>query len=639
VNYTANLGDFDYRGRIYLDVIDASDSSILDHQYDDNSGQGYAGPSGTVSFTSQIVGVMEIYFLAYIAPMEFNQWFVNEYQSYPPMGTHQYDMTGNGVTHDIVYQDETILSNDSGTDCHDRGITFEVFMDAYQAYNDSQELTSIGDMTPEEMRAFQRKWYSEDSNPKQAVNAITSSNLGFEITDQEKVMEGDQVQLWNHFGSGVAGIFIDWKRETDAITGINYWSSQIMTNGIAVATGYFNEEELDSAQCYYARVLKPATGDDWANRYADDATTSNVTTVIPTPTPTPTPTPIPTPIGLPILEYDFSENGDGWTSGSVSAIFTPPLFTAENGMLSLTSKDNKLRGTFGFWRSPATAVPLDPDYLYNAQFFLTSDIDTASSVPQIRLRFNDESLQQNNCLVIESALDGAFSPTQGSVVKRDLYFSPCLSGYGALSFDILNFNPLDAEFATISLDQVVVRRYLIPQLTGKQTEYTWEFIEGTEDWTFGGAPVVFTLPASGRAGSCLLLMSMTNSNCFGFWGSPFNKVKIAADRLYRGQFDIRTDVASSTRVPEMRVRLMTENGQAVGVLDIKSSGDGAAAPRGDVNTSYNVYLYPPQNAVGTTLDGLAAAMDLLNFDPTDDPTGILMLDRVVIESYDRPPEL
>ena len=143
VDYTANLGDFGYRGRIYLDVIDASDGSILDHLYYDNSGQGYEGPSGTVSFTLEVTRALEIYFLAYIAPMEFNQWFANKYQSYPPMGTHQYDTTGNGLTHDIVYQGETILPNDSDTDCHDRGITFEVFMDAYQAYNAGQGLTSI----------------------------------------------------------------------------------------------------------------------------------------------------------------------------------------------------------------------------------------------------------------------------------------------------------------------------------------------------------------------------------------------------------------------------------------------------------------------------------------------------------------
>jgi hypothetical protein len=648
VDYNANLWEMGYRGRIYLDIIDASDGSILDHLCDDNSGQGYEGPTGTVSFTSQMMSALQMYFLAYIAPMEFNQWFVDKYQRYPTDGTYPYDPAGNGVTHDILYQGETILKNDSDTACHDRGITFEVFMDGYETYNESQGLTDIGGMGLEEMYAFQSKWFGEDDNPKRAVNAITFSKLGYEITDQEKVMEGDQVQLWDNFGNGTAGIFVGWEREGETITGIRYWSSRMITNGIAISMGYFSPDDLDAGQCYYARVLKPAAPDDWANRYWDDTTSPNLTLVIPTPTPsptptptpspTPTPTPSPTPMGFPIREYNFSEGTEGWSSGSVPDRFTPPLFSSENGMLSLTSKDNKLRGTFGYWVSPVTAVPLNPDYVYNAQFLLTSSIDDGSSVPQIRLRFNDQSFQESDFLVIESALDGGFSPTQGSVVTRDLFFSPCVSGDGALSFDILNFNPLDAEFATVSLDEVVVRRYLVSELTGKRTEYSWDFIESDEDWTFGGAPAAFTLPVSGWAGSSLILMSMTNTNCFGFWGSPFTKVNIAANRLYRGRFEIRTDVASRTDVPEIRVRLMTENGQAVGVVDIRSVGDASAAPHGYDNTPYYVYFYPPQNAVGTDRDGMAAAIDLLNFDPTDDALGMLMLDRVVIESYDRPPE-
>ena len=307
VDYTANLWDFGYRGRIYLDVIDASDGSILDHQYDDNSGQGYEGPSGTVSFTSQMMSVMEIYFLAYIAPMEFNQWFVDEYLSYPTDGTHPYMEMGNGVTHDIVYQGEIVLENDSDAECHDRGITFEVFMDAYQDYNAFQELTNIGGITLDGMHGFQMKWFGEDDNAKQAVYAITSSNLGFEITEQEKVMEGDQVQLWDYSGSGIAGIFVDWEREGSVITGIRYWSSQELTDGIDIDTGDFSPGGLDSSQCYYGRVLKPAAGDDWANRYSDDTTSSDLTAVIPVPTPTPTatPTPTPTPIGFPCLSMIY----------------------------------------------------------------------------------------------------------------------------------------------------------------------------------------------------------------------------------------------------------------------------------------------------------------------------------------------
>jgi hypothetical protein len=308
VNYTTNFAPIGYRGRIFLDVRNAADDALIQRLWDDGDGNGYDAPSGTRTFITSVPPTYSsIYFVAYISPMEFNSWFIQEYESYPRDGSYPYLWSGNGVTHDIYYLGSLILAdNVVGNSCYCSGITYQVFVDAYEDYNTTHSFTQIGTMSVNDMKDFRRKWYATDSSvpeyKKCAVKAITYWNIGYEITDKEQAHQGDFVQLWRHSGSGHAVIFVNWVRDaSNTITGVTYWSTQTATNGINYNIEYFGATSgVDPDQFYIARLNKPVDGDDWNLRYDDDSTVSNPTTVAyPTPTPTPTLTPTSTPTFTP----------------------------------------------------------------------------------------------------------------------------------------------------------------------------------------------------------------------------------------------------------------------------------------------------------------------------------------------------
>jgi len=105
VDYTADLYDYGLAARIFLEVVNADNGQILETLWDDDERLCYEGPSGQVTFNTSVSGVSSIYFRAYISPIEFNSWFITELETYPRDGTYPYEWTGNGVTHDIYYQD------------------------------------------------------------------------------------------------------------------------------------------------------------------------------------------------------------------------------------------------------------------------------------------------------------------------------------------------------------------------------------------------------------------------------------------------------------------------------------------------------------------------------------------------------
>jgi len=349
---------------------------------------------------------------------------------------------------------------------------------------------------------------------------------------------------------------------------------------------------------------------------------------LPTATPTPTPTPSPTPWQI---VFDFIPDTEDWTTGGAPVVFTAPDFTWEPDYLKMTSSTNT--NTFGFWQSAQDAVPAEADYLYRARFRVSTDITDQSLVPQIRLRANSLNLQQYDVLSIESAGDGAASPAV-SGTDYDLYFVPPANDTAAmLAFDLLNFNPFDAAVAELSLDTVAVDRFALASLSPATVVQDYDFELSQDGWTTGGAPIVFTSPQYIHSAGALELRATTNTNTFGFWGNHPADITIEAHKLYRGTFEIRTNVTNPALVPEMRLRFNTGNLQASHTFGISSAGDGANSP-GITNTTYDrLYFLPPANCVG---EDLLVSFDILNFNPGDVPTASLILDRAIIESLSPP---
>jgi hypothetical protein len=194
---------------------------------------------------------------------------------------------------------------------------------------------------------------------------------------------------------------------------------------------------------------------------------------------------------------------------------------------------------------------------------------------------------------------------------------------------MLNFNPADAAEAEFAIDNVTLRRFPLDGLSTPSVVREYSFDTSAEGWTSGGAPAVFTMPTANYAGGALQLHATNNTNTFGYWQSGAADVSVEAERLYRGTFEVRTDVTDQSRVPQMRLRFNTANLQASRTLGIESVGDGANSPA-TTNTTYDhLYFQPPANCIG---EGLIVSFDLLNFNPDDAVNAWFFLDKVIIES-------
>jgi hypothetical protein len=329
--------------------------------------------------------------------------------------------------------------------------------------------------------------------------------------------------------------------------------------------------------------------------------------------------------------FHFIQDREGWTTGSVPIVFSVPDFAWEPDYLKIISTTNT--NCFGFWQSPQDAIAADAGYLYRARFTISTDVTDQALVPWIRVRANSLNLQQYDVLSIESAGDGGASPAVAGT-DYDLYFVPPSNETAVmLAFDLLNFNPDDAAVAEIALDSVIVTRFALDSLSTPTIVQDYTFEQSQDGWTTGGAPIAFSTPQYVYSLGALELRAMTNTNTFGYWVNDPAGITIEADRLYRGTFEIRTDVTNPVQVPEMRMRFNAGNFQASQTLGITSAGDGANSP-GTTNTTYDrLYFLPPPNCVG---EELLVSFDILDFNPNDAPQALLILDRATIETLELP---
>ncbi len=339
-----------------------------------------------------------------------------------------------------------------------------------------------------------------------------------------------------------------------------------------------------------------------------------------------------------VQEYNFDLTNEEWTSVTISS-FTPPNCYCQTGQIVLTAQDNT--NTFGYWSSGADAVPVAANSLYRASWTVSTDVTDPLAVPQMRLRANSQNLQQADVLVVSSAGDGSYAPTpEGRTYE--MYFVPPESCLGkpedqddlVLSFDILNFDPSDAANGSLMLDRVVVDAIHLDTLSTPTLLKTWSFDTDAEGWQFGTAPV-FTAPASDISGGALWLIAQDNTSTFGFWGGPAEEVQAQAGKLYRLRFSVSTDVTNQIEVPQLRLRVSSEDFQS-SIVKAISSVTGAEMSPTSAGRSYDLYFYPPQSLIGTESDSILVTFDMLNFDPADASTGALLLDTVTVESLSAP---
>lgn len=201
----------------------------------------------------------------------FNDLVVDLMEEYPTDGSYEYwwpsgsDWGGN--PHDIYYLGELFAAGDPQYRSFCVGLTFEVFMRAFDALDRTWGGDgSLNGIAFSELYEFRTDWYVRDLYGTGVVEAMDNYGIGHRVTNWDDAEPGDFVQFWRHNGSGHNVVFVDWERNAaDAIVGFSYWSTQGSTDGIGVGTEYFGAtgSTVDPAYFFLGRVAEPTLWWPW----------------------------------------------------------------------------------------------------------------------------------------------------------------------------------------------------------------------------------------------------------------------------------------------------------------------------------------------------------------------------------------
>ncbi len=333
--------------------------------------------------------------------------------------------------------------------------------------------------------------------------------------------------------------------------------------------------------------------------------------------------------------YTYGSGQERWSTGGAPIIFTLPSSSFSAGRLGLHSNVNT--NTFGFWSSLNELYMQANNTLYRAQCRVATDVTDPTVVPELRLRFNTQNNQLASILDVVSNSGAESAPTPGGQTYS-LYFCPHNSGISTLvptmsmAFDMLNFNPADAANGGLMLDNITISRVNLASLPGFTSipGAAATFDSGTDGWAFFSVPVAFSEPTTANSGSGSLQLQAVDYTTFGGWQSP--TIALESSMAYRARFRVSSDLANPAQVPDIRLRLTTNNLQMHAMLVVTSTGQGEASPT-TTPKDYWVYFVPPASAVA---QGMVAAFEILNFDPANSATGTIKLEEFAIEKASLP---
>jgi parallel beta helix pectate lyase-like protein len=164
--------------------------------------------------------------------------------------------------------------------------------------------------------------------------------------------------------------------------------------------------------------------------------------------------------------WDFEEDPvTGWNKVSMPSVYTAPEFSSSGGALTLKSMDAK---TFGFWSTDYEQINIKKDRLYRGTFTVSTDVSDQSKVPGCRLRLSTETFDSICTLEIASLGNGYNSPTKDGK-DYQLYFVPPQHIEGTelddllVSFDIKNFSASDETEGSLSLENLLIETFNIPE--------------------------------------------------------------------------------------------------------------------------------------------------------------------------------
>jgi hypothetical protein len=199
---------------------------------------------------------------------DVNDLVMSLVDQYPTDGSYDYwwpsGVSWSGNPHDIWYLDQLFAEGDPQHRSFCVGLTFEVFMRAFdeadRAWGGDGSLNGV---PFDELYELRTDWYVRDLWGSGPVEAVENYGIGAEVRSWDHVRPGDFVQFWRHSGSGHNVVFIDWERDSeDTIIGFRYWSTQGSTDGVGFNSEYFGSSgsRVDPNHFFVARVFTP---DDW----------------------------------------------------------------------------------------------------------------------------------------------------------------------------------------------------------------------------------------------------------------------------------------------------------------------------------------------------------------------------------------
>jgi hypothetical protein len=162
-----------------------------------------------------------------------------------------YKLNGTGMPRDVLYGDEIFLEKcEQGTFCS----SFTFFV----AYELIRNYKLIEFSNKDSLHMFQMEWYGSTPKSKETQCLYAMANKGIcKKISRTQALPGDFVQFWRNNRTGHSVIFLAWVRDNKGeIIGINYRSSQKVTNGIGDRTEYFGKEkkEINKKRIYIARL-------------------------------------------------------------------------------------------------------------------------------------------------------------------------------------------------------------------------------------------------------------------------------------------------------------------------------------------------------------------------------------------------
>lgn len=344
-------------------------------------------------------------------------------------------------------------------------------------------------------------------------------------------------------------------------------------------------------------------------------------------------------------EFDSALDFSEWSTKNFPGVFTSPRFAVDPaGGLIIHASDNT--NCYGFWFSNVDAVPVKPDYLYCAEFDISTSISLPLKVPSFAIRLNPQNQQLIGILLTNSVNGGAVEPQPPELSKTyQLYFYPPQNAAYTknemldditVAFEMYNFDPTDEPEGAIVLDALRITLIPIQDLQNLVFEHRFNFESGNEGWQFHSVPI-YTSPTASWSDGSLILRANDNTNTFGYW-SRENILSLRSDRLYCCRFLIGCDQTDATLSPSIRLRAHTGDFQIASILVINSTDDGANSPSLYEDKEYSLYFLIPDEVINSpgTADQLILAFDIINFEQNDAPNASIMLQDLFIYSYEIP---